>query len=119
MGGRSNSRPVGIPANGGPSPGGEGGGGAPPGDRCPARLTASVAGPAQGIAAGSWLDVVLQGAAPPRAVLVDPVTLSPVGSLAAVPDLAVFIQCLMDGVIYRAFVANVSGGRVDVAIVRQ
>ena len=122
MGGRSDSRRPRVPPGGGDSPpgGGPGGGGpgdgGPPQDSCPARLAASVAGPAQGIAANSWLDVILQGS---RVAFVDPVSGLTVGALMGVPNLAVLIQCLLDGVVYRAIVTSVSGGRVDVAIIRQ
>ena len=120
MGGRPSTKPSRIPVSGGASPadgGGTGpGGGVQPGDSCPAKLVASIAGPVQGIAASSWLDVVLKGAS---VVFVDPVSGQTVGALMGVPNLAVLIQCLSDGVVYRAFVANVSGGRIDVTIIRQ
>ncbi len=123
MGGRSNSRPSRVPAGGSaPLPGGEGdgtGSGVAPGDPCPPKFTASVAGPVQGITAGTWLDVALQGSGARMVVFIDPVSGQIVGALTAVPNLAVFIQCLADGIVYRAFVTKVSGGRIDVAIVRQ
>ncbi len=100
------------------APGSGGGGSAPP-DRCPSRLDASVAGPVPGIATGSWLDVVVRGTGAPRVVLVDSVSGQTVGALSGVPNLAILIECLLNGVVYRAFVTTVSGGRVDIAIVKQ
>ena len=86
---------------------------------CPSRLTTVVSGPAAGITKGSWLEVrVDRGAGGPRVILVDEVTSATVGSLAGVPNLAVLIRCLEDGVPYRALVDNVDGGRIDVTVIQ-
>lgn len=47
----------------------------------------------------------------PRVILIDEVTGVTVGSLAGVPNLAILIRCLEDGVPYRAIVDRVDGGR--------
>ena len=96
MGGRTKSdisrKPT--PVSGG-SPTGVGS----PGDACPDNLLASVAGPVAGISAGSWLEVRLdRTSSPSRAVFFDLVSGLPVGAMVGVPNLARFIQCLVDGV---------------------
>lgn len=89
------------------------------GQDCPARLSTVVAGPAEGITKGTWLDVrVDRSGEQPRVVLVDVVTNATVGSLAGVPNLAILIRCLEDGVPYRAIVDHVDGGRIDVTVVQ-
>jgi hypothetical protein len=66
------------------------------------------------------LQVELQGSGSSATVVVaDPVSSTPVGTLAGVPNLAVLIQCLEAGVEYMAYVSAVSGGRVDVTVTRQ
>ena len=93
-----------------------GSGGSP---ACPAKISASVAAPAPGIAAGSWLDVVLDILTQPnRVVLVDSAGAT-VGSISGIPGLATLIACLASGVAYRAYVDRINGGRVDVTLVRQ
>jgi hypothetical protein len=89
------------------------------GQDCPSRLTTVVSGPAAGITKGSWLEVrVDRSAGGPRVILVDEVTGATVGSLAGVPNLAVLIRCLDDGVPYRALVDHVDGGRIDVTVIQ-
>lgn len=86
---------------------------------CPSRLTTIVSGPAEGIAKGSWLDVrVERSGGQPRVILIDEVTGVIVGSLAGVPNLAILIRCLEDGVPYRAIVDRVDGGRVEVTVLQ-
>jgi hypothetical protein len=69
---------------------------------------------------GTWLDLVLdQSNVPPRVVFADLATGAIVGSLAAIPDLDVLIQCIRSHVAYRAHVDSVAGGRVDVTVVKQ
>ena len=87
-------------------------------DRCPVRFRAVVTGPAAGIVAGSWLEVQLQPTSPSRVIFVDVSSGSIVGSLTAVPNLDLFIDCLRDHR-YRAYVDGVVGGRVDVTVVKQ
>lgn len=124
MGGRSTPLSSGQQATGkgknATGSGSGGGGGAASGDQCPISLPASVAGPATGITQGSWLDVHLDNSTDPhRAVLFDPVSNQIVGALAGIPNLALLLRCLADGVIYRAYVAGVEGGRIDVTLSRQ
>lgn len=89
-------------------------------DRCPRSLHASVAGPVQGIAQGTWLDVQLDTtSAPARAILVDPVSEQVVGALQGVPNLGLLLRCLEAGVLYRAYVSAVVGGRIDLMLARQ
>lgn len=89
------------------------------GQDCPSRLTTVVSGPTTGITKGSWLQVrVDRNAGGPRVILVDEVTGATVGSLAGVPNLAMLIRCLDDGVPYRALVDHVDGGRIDVTVIR-
>lgn len=86
---------------------------------CPSRLTTVVSGPAAGITKGSWLEVrVERSGGGPRVILVDEVTGVTIGSLAGVPNLAVLIRCLDDGVPYRALVDQVDGGRIDVTVIQ-
>jgi hypothetical protein len=90
------------------------------GDECPPKFRAVVMGPAPGVIPGTWLDLVLdQTSAPPRVVFTDLATGAVVGSLAAIPDLKVLIDCLKSQVDYRAHVDAVTGGRVDVTVVKQ
>lgn len=90
-----------------------------PGQDCPSRLTTVVAGPVEGIAKGSWLDVRIdRSGGQPRVILIDEVTGVTVGSLAGVPNLAILIRCLEDGVPYRAIVDRVDGGRIDVTVLQ-
>lgn len=125
MGGRSTPPPsrqqtTGKGKNATGSGVGGGGGGVTGGDQCPISLPASVAGPATGITQGSWLDVHLDNSTDPhRAVLFDPVSGQIVGALAGIPNLALLLRCLADGVVYRAYVAGVEGGRIDVTLSRQ
>jgi hypothetical protein len=118
MGGRPNpntQRSSGTPKNE-QGAGGEAVGGI----NCPASLNASVAGPTTGIVQGSWLDVQLDRSTnPPRAVLVDMVSGQIVGALMGVPNLALLLRCLEQGVAYRAYVAAVAGGRIDITLARQ
>lgn len=87
---------------------------------CPASMNASIAGPETGIVQGSWLDVQLdRSTSPSRAVLVDVVSGQIVGALMGVPNLALLLRCLDQGVTYRAYVAAVAGGRIDVTLARQ
>ena len=89
------------------------------GQDCPSRLATVVSGPARGISKGSWLEVrVDRSGAGPRVILVDDVTGSTVGSLAGIPNLAVLMRCLEDGVPYRALVDHVDGGRIDVTVIK-
>lgn len=89
------------------------------GQDCPSRFTTIVAGPAEGITKGAWLNVrVDRSGGQPRVVLLDEVTGATVGSLAGVPNLAILIRCLEDGVPYRALVDHVEGGRIDVTVVQ-
>jgi hypothetical protein len=89
------------------------------GQDCPSRLTTVVSGPAAGITKGSWLEVrVDRSGGGPRVILIDEVTGAIVGSLAGVPNLAVLIRCLDDGVPYRALVDDVDGGRIDVTVIQ-
>lgn len=89
------------------------------GQDCPSRLTTIVAGPAEGITKGDWLDVRLdRSGGQPRVVLVDEISGATVGSLAGVPNLAVLIRCLEDKVPYRALVEHVDGGRIDVTVIQ-
>jgi hypothetical protein len=86
---------------------------------CPSRLTTVISGPAAGITKGSWLQVrVDRSGGGPRVILVDEVTNTTVGSLAGVPNLAVLIRCLDEGVPYRALVDHVDGGRIDVTVIQ-
>jgi hypothetical protein len=95
-------------------------GGVAGGSNCPASINASIAGPTAGIVRGSWLDVTLdQSVNPHRAVLVDSVSGQIVGALMGVPNLALLLKCLEEGVAYRGYVAAVVGGRMDVMLVRQ
>jgi hypothetical protein len=90
------------------------------GSNCPASMNASIAGPTAAIVQGSWLDVNLDRSTNPhRAVLVDTISGQIVGALMGVPNLALLLKCLEDGVAYRAYVAAVVGGRMDVMLVRQ
>ena len=87
---------------------------------CPPKIATSITGPAPGIAAGTWLDVQLDKTSTPNRVLVyDPSARAVVGSIAGIPDLHVLIDCLNNGVQYRAYVDQVVGGRVDITLVRQ
>lgn len=87
--------------------------------RCPAKLRAVVTGPAPGIQSGAWLNVQLEPATnPPRVVFVDIASGAIVGSLTAIPDLDVLIECLRLET-YRAHVDAVTGGRVDVTVIKQ
>lgn len=88
---------------------------------CPQRLTTVVSGPAAaGISKGTWLQVsVDRTGGGPRVILTDDVTGVTVGSLAGVPNLALLIRCLDDGVSYRALVDNVDGGRIDVTVLQE
>jgi hypothetical protein len=89
------------------------------GQDCPSRLTTIVAGPAEGITKGAWLDVRIdRSGGRTRVVLVDGVTNATVGSLAGVPNLAILIRCLEGGVPYRAIVDHVDGGRIDVTVLQ-
>jgi hypothetical protein len=89
------------------------------GQDCPDRLTTIVAGPAGGITKGAWLSVRIdRSGGQPRVVLIDEVTNITVGSLAGIPNLAILIRCLEDGVPYRAIVDHVDGGRIDVTVLR-
>jgi hypothetical protein len=89
------------------------------GQDCPSRLTTIVSGPTAGITKGSWLEVRVDwSGGGPRVILVDEVTGATVGSLAGVPNLAVLIRCLDDGVPYRALVDRVDGGRIDVTVIQ-
>jgi hypothetical protein len=89
------------------------------GHDCPSRLTTVISGPAAGIIKGSWLEVrVDRSGGVPRVILVDEVMGATVGSLAGVPNLAVLIRCLDDGVPYRALVDYVDGGRIDITVVQ-
>lgn len=97
-----------------------GGDGGQPDDRCPIKFRAVITGPAAGIMPGTWLDLVLdQTSAPPRVVFTDVASGAIVGSLAAVPNLDVLIECLRSQVEYRAHVESVDGGKVDVTVIRQ
>ncbi len=111
-GGGSSGRPSGI--------GGGGGGGGRPLDPCPLRLRTTVLGPAAGLVAGTWLELMLdRSAGQPKIVLVELVSNAAVGALGAVPDLDILINCIDTGVEYRAYVDSVSGGRVEITVVRQ
>lgn len=55
---------------------------------------------------------------PPRVVFVDLANGATVGSLTAIPDLDVLIECLRTEA-YRAHVDSVTSGRVDVTIIKQ
>jgi len=86
---------------------------------CPTRFTTIVTGPAEGITKGAWLDVRIdRSSGQPRVVLIDEVTNATVGSLAGVPNLAILIRCLEDGVTYRAIVDHVDGGRIDITVLQ-
>lgn len=77
-------------------------------------------GPVAGLAAGTLLGVTLDltgGTA--KVVLTDIATSAIVGSLAGIPDVGMFIECLRSGVEYIAYIKQVDGGRVDVTVVRQ
>ncbi len=88
-------------------------------DGCPRKRKAIVSGPAEGIQAGTWLDVILQpGKDPAPLVLVDADTGDEMGALVGIPDLARLRECVANGVRYRAHVEAVSGGRVDVTVIR-
>lgn len=90
------------------------------GDGCPTKLKAIITSPARGISPGAWLDVTLdQTLAPPRVVLFDLTSGNIVGSLTGIPDLDVLIRCLQNDVSYRAYVEGVTGGRVDVTVIKQ
>jgi hypothetical protein len=96
------------------------GGEASGGLECPTSLNASIAGPSTGIVQGAWLDVQLDSSTNPhRAVLVDIASGQIVGALMGVPNLALLLQCLEQGVAYRAYVAAVAGGRIDITLARQ
>lgn len=113
MGGRPNPT-ISVTSQDNPDIGGEADGG------CPAFMSASIAGPTTGIVPGSWLDVQLdRSASPYRAVLVDAVSTQIVGALMGLPNLALLLRCLEQGVAYRAYVAAVAGGRIDVTLARQ
>jgi hypothetical protein len=89
------------------------------GQDCPSRFTTIVSGPADGIIRGAWLEVrVDRSGVQPRVVLVDEITSAIVGSLAGVPNLAILIRCLEEGVPYRAIVDHVDGGRVDITVLQ-
>lgn len=116
MGGSSSGGPGRRPGTRRP----RGGGGDNGPDGCPYKITASVSAPAPGIVAGTWLHVELDRSVVPSRVLVfDPAARAVVGSIAGIPNLNVLIDCLTRGVEYRAYVDHVSGGRVDITIVRQ
>ncbi len=89
-------------------------------DDCPVKLRAVITSPASGIGPGTWLEVKLdRTSSPPRVVLFDLAAGTVVGSLTGIPNLDVLIRCLEDGVDYRAYTDAVSGGRIDVTIVKQ
>ena len=89
------------------------------GQDCPKRFTTIVTGPAEGVIRGSWLDVRIdRTGGQPRVILVNEVTNDIVGSLAGVPNLAILIRCLDDGVSYRALVDRVDGGRIEVTVLQ-
>jgi hypothetical protein len=100
---------------------GKGGGGAGGGSGmlCPPKISAAITGPVAGITAGTWLEVVLRPGTPSRVVVTDLVRGIDVGSISGIPGLNVLINCLENGVHYRAYVDRVHGGRVDVTLVRQ
>lgn len=88
-------------------------------DPCPRKFKAVISGPAQGIQAGTWLEVILEpGKSPAPVVFVDPASGAIMGSLIGIPNLATVRDCLTDGVRYRAHVEAVTGGRVDVTVIR-
>lgn len=88
-------------------------------DGCPRKLKAVVSGPVAGVQAGTWLEVILQpGRNPAPVVLVDVASGAVMGSLMGIPKLAELRECLTNGVRYRAHVEAVSGGRVDVTVIR-
>jgi hypothetical protein len=94
-------------------------GGAGSSQDCPQRIATVIAGPIQGIANGTWLGVRLDtGQGQKRVVLIDPNSGNVVGALAGLPNLAMLMRCLEDGVSYRAHVDKVDGGRIDVTVIR-
>lgn len=96
------------------------GGDVGPERECPQRLSTVVSGPGAGIIKGSWLQVsVDRETGAPRVILTDEVTDVTVGSLAGIPNLATLIRCIDEGVVYRALVDDVQGGRIDVTVTRE
>lgn len=124
-GGSSSPTGGGSPPTGGP-PGsagsGQGAGGLPPGGpaACPDLILAALTGPVQGLAVGMTLQVILDdGQQFSRVLVVDPVAGRTVGSVTGIPDLKRLIDCLGAGVVYRAVVTALDGGRIELRIVRQ
>lgn len=88
--------------------------------KCPKKVRASISGPSEGIAEGSYLAVQLdQTSLPERVVLFDEATNSIVGALAGIPNLPLLMRCLREGVEYLAYVEEIDGGRIDVILARQ
>ena len=118
--GFSSGMRTGTSGGGGATGGGSGGSGGGGSSGCPAKLKTILLSPASGITAGTWLDLVLDDSPPtPKVLVSNTATGAIVGSLGAVPDLVTLIDCLRNGVRYRAYVDSVTGGRVDITVIRQ